>query len=52
MSYISDIEYLQNQQLRIASRDSFGRISTRSHVLIELKPPTGTYVDIYDSFTA
>ena len=40
MSYISDIEYLQNQQLRIASRDSFGRISTRSHVLIELKPPT------------
>ena len=39
MSYNSDIEYIQMLQIRVASRDGFGRINTRSNVLLGLTPP-------------
>lgn len=40
MSDTSDLEYKQNNYVKVASRDQYGRITTRSRIPIELKPPT------------
>jgi len=45
VSDTSDLEYKNSLNLKIASRDNYGRVVTRSKIPIEVKPP------IFQSFT-